>query len=164
MHIRGEQLSFSIELGECTIFSSKLSNDVITLVCNDRQSLIYAVLTLIESGLPASAVASYPCGPSGYLGEVIMHFPERCVKYPANGSMLVYCSSFEVCQDIAHELAESMASYIKFMKIINEKVALYADMAEGKLINLSIFERINSRGLQAIMIKPIRVPPLKINL
>lgn len=163
LHVVAGERDLEVDLGECRIKHSNLIKEIVTLTCGRGDNLILAVLKLIEAGIPATSLAAYPCGPSGPLGEIAMYAPKPCSKLPLNGAVKIYCGSSDVCALLGGTFVGSIASRLRFTKLKDAWVLEFIAEKESS-IDLGLIERVNKEELRAVMVSPIRVPPLYINL
>lgn len=147
----------SINVKGCVASSSQLVGGVTTITCDDEM-LAIAVLSLVESGVPASTPASYTCGPGGPLGEVVNLAPSPCSRTPLTGDLLAYCSDPELCSRLARE-ALAGAKRLRLARLGNAWV-LEAKIDRGGYIDLGWLEEANRSSLKTVLVKPERIPPL----
>jgi hypothetical protein len=160
LHVIVGRLDLKVDFKECMVGYSGLMEGIVTLAC-ESDRLILAALRLIESGVPATVPASYPCGPGGPLGEVVMHAPAPCNRLPVKGVVRVYCSDPGVCGQLGRAILNTAAPGLRFAKAGNAWI-LEAKIERGGYLDLSLLERINRKSLEAIIVSPVRIPPLDI--
>lgn len=161
VHLIVDREGLNVNVEKCTLKSSPLISRVVTLTCSD-DTLILAVLKLVESGVPATVLASYPCGPAGPLGEVINLAPAPCASVPIKGTFEAYCSDPHVCRQLTWVVFRARARKLEFTRVGNVWM-VRAKIAEEGYLDLKTLKRVNSRSLKAIILNPIRVPPLVID-
>lgn len=157
--VRHSELKVHIE--GCVTGYSPLAGGVITLACKDDKFII-GVLRLIESGVPATALASYPCGPSGPLGEVINLVPTPCRGIPLGGALKAYCLNLNACNQLIRKVLEAKARRLRLAKT-NSIWLLEAEIQPKGYLNLRALDEINRKSLETYIIEPVKIPPIIID-
>lgn len=144
-----------LEIKECVITASK---GLITLNCKDSDPTL-AVLSLIERGVPATAVSAWTCGPQGKLAEIYRTNPNPC--HGTASYATIVCDQPSYCIKIIEYLKENL-KYAKMKKNKQQSCCFLKIKFKINFPVIKLAEIIEATNGECIMLKPLKIPPLPI--